>query len=233
MGRRKLNGPKSREVLIAVRKRRRRIAVLLFQHPGITQAELAVKLGVSQPCISLDIQSIYREWLQADTRKTRLKLVKRIKQNEYAAYESMVSFLRSRQDAERVTTSYTPRRCPECVGKGEKEGVQCIACGGKGKVTVEVVTREVRGQAGDPSHMRNYIEAIGRCARMEGLEPKLLGGAKNLLLNQRIDQKIVYNSIGRIDLSKLPSDVLEEARRMLGELGGKDEKMNVMEGKIA
>jgi biotin operon repressor len=203
--------PKERAVLIAMRKRRRRVACLLFEHPGITQQQIAAKLGVSQMSISLDIRAIYREWFALDSTKVRYRAMRRIKQYEYAAYQAMQSFLLSRKNAEKVTTTYEPRRCQDCSGKGEREGVKCQACDGTGKTMHEVVTRQVAGQAGDPSHLRNYIEAIQKCVKLEGLEAVK---DKGLVIDQRKQNSQINIGIGRMDWSKLSDEELSVVRRL-------------------
>ena len=69
----------------------------------------------------------------------------------------------------------------------------CKACKGEGTVLVEVVTKKVKGQAGDASFLREFRENMTAAAKLKGLFPKeramppLQLNADNLYIHGGID----------------------------------------------
>src|SRR3972149_6123985 len=154
---------------MAIRQRRQRVRDMLLRNVPI--CEMAVRLGRVRPLISQDVKWIFDQWMRYDVRTTRKRAAKRVKQYEFAANQAMTAFERSQQNEETIRTSIVPRLCDDCKGTGFADGNEqwCDACEGIGKINVETVVRCVRGQAGDSSHLRAYIEAVKEAARIEGL----------------------------------------------------------------
>jgi DnaJ-class molecular chaperone len=79
---------------------------------------------------------------------------------------------RSKQDAEEISTVYTPKNCEACGGTGyrvrDKKKKVCSVCKGEGFTLAENVTRKVKGQAGDPQFLRIKIEVMRELNKMKG-----------------------------------------------------------------
>lgn len=201
-------GPTTKAARIAQRKRRQRVRDMLER--GFTnQSEIATRLGVTQTTIASDVKAIENLWLQYDIRTTKWKRSKRVKQFERTAREAMAAFERSQQNAEEITTIYTPQKCPDCNGSGfaADEIEWCEMCKGTGKVTAEVVTRKVKGQAGDSSFLKAFNDSIKEIVKIEGLIPK-----ESLVVKGAITHEYV-NTLS-IDWSKVPDEALLEVKRI-------------------
>lgn len=208
---------KIRQMQVEARKRRQRVRDYLLR--GITScAEISVALGIRQETIANDLHFIFESWMTQDIRATRKKRAYRVKQLEFAAHKAILSFERSRQDQEEYQTVATPVPCPECRGTGSvgPEGEEwCSTCDGSGRVLNEVVTHRVKGQAGDSSFLRTYIDSIKEIAKLEVLYPRT--SAKPV----RVEGKVLHAHVhGGIDFSKVSAEAILEAKRAHARLLG-------------
>ena len=192
---------------IEVLKRRRRVEDYLLR--GLTdQNSMSVALGVSQGTISLDVKEIHGRWLREEIKVSRLKRSRRVKQLEFAAQQAIDAWERSKQNAEEISTVYTPRKCADCKGTGiqdEITGNWCLTCNGDGKVMTEVVTKKIRGQVGDAVQLRLFKECVVEAAKIEGSYVRKAAAKSNG----------EGGSLGiniQLDLSKAPPDLLLQAK---------------------
>ena len=198
--------------------RKRRLKVEEFMMRGLSDLHaIAARLGVSHVTIYQDQRWIREYWLKRDIKTSRIRQTYRIKQLEFAAYESITAWERSKQNAEEITTEYIPRACPDCKGNpGMKDGVEgatewCMTCDGNGKILTERMTKRVKGKSGDPAHMANYQSAIREIAKIEGHYPTVLR-PKKLVNNQELH---IHQGI---DLSKAPPELILRAREAMLQL---------------
>ncbi len=170
---------------------------------GATNGEIAAALGVSLGMVAVDIDVIFEDWLADARRVSKMNRAKAVKRLELSALKAMSSFERSRKDAEETQTVITPRRCPDCKGIGvDKSGLPCDTCGGTGKVKSEIVTRRIKGQAGDAAFLARFNDSVREIARLEGLyeEPQREASKTEVHIHQE-----------QIDLSRAPPEMLLEA----------------------
>lgn len=199
----------SRLQMMEVAKMKGRVEEMYIK--GVTNRnDIAARLG-------LDIQTVWRyvgeildRWqLENFTRRQDMR-AQAIRRLEKAAQLSMLSYERSRQDEEEVSTTSHSTKCPECKGGGMKGDTTewCDECGGKGELMREVVTRKVKGQAGDAAHLRVFFDSVREVARLQGLyvrtDPR---GRKGPSVNINVGA----GSIVGLDLSNVPEDKLLDA----------------------
>ena len=202
-----------------IRDRRRRVTKAILERPGITQRELAAKEGVKQNTISGDIKVIMDEWVNTDVRRTKVKVAYLSHQLLHLISESYQSYLRSRQDEEEVTTRIEPHPCRDCKSTGKINDKECKRCEGTGKMNEEIVTRRIKGQAGDATFIRVCLDAWKEWGRINGCRV-----AAQAPLTLKKSQEIHIHGgtgSGGVDWSKVPADtllkmkkVLEEAKRL-------------------
>jgi len=196
---------------IVTEQRRRRVRDLILE--GVTlQSDLAVRLGVSGKTISQDIQWVYDQWEGEDKEVSRALKRRRIRQLELVVQKASVGYERSRQDVEEINTTYTPRECKECKGTGMVGDTTewCLACKGEGKVMTEIMTRKVKGQAGDSSFLGRVNEAVREMCRLENHYPSYRGKGRRRSVHLHKHQ--------HINLSGVPSEVLLEAKGVIEKL---------------
>lgn len=189
---------------IVIRDRRQKVRGMMLQ--GIFAQELiAARLGCSQPTISNDIREIFRLWVAEDVETTHEEVLYRVKQLELGVSESYTAFQRSKQSVEQVTTEYVKVLCPTCVGKVNGKG--CKTCDATGAIVQENVTRRLTGQAGDASHLSNYLRFVREAAKIKGLYQKPV---------KRVSHQHVHLNI---DWERVPADQLlrtkQECNRLL------------------
>lgn len=187
-----------------IRKRRARVRDMMLK--GVVhQDQMAARLGVCQATISKDIKWIFDTWLKDDIRTAKDKRNRRVRQLEMVVQMAIVSFERSRQDAEEITLTKVPRRCPDCKGSGMNgDDNWCETCNGDGTIYAETETRRVKGQAGDSSFLGKFTEAVREMARIENLYPR--GGAAA----RKIEGRVLHAHIGlgNLDLDKAPAELI-------------------------
>jgi len=174
---------------------------------------------VTQTTIATDVKAIEHLWLQYDIRTTKWKRSKRVKQLERIARESINAFEKSQQNVEEISTVYTPKPCPDCKGTGFANEIDwCVACEGKGTVMTEVVTKKVKGQAGDSSFLRVFNECIKEIAKLEGLVVKEPLVVKGQITHQHV-------STLNINWDRVPNDALLEAKRVWAKITNPQEPL--------
>jgi len=157
---------------LSIQREKRLVRVDEYRCQGITDCrQIGVMEGVSHVTISKDQRELDRRYREATTRgsvKRRRLAVRRI---EYVAQKAMVSYERSKQNEEQITTQYVNEECKVCKGTGMREGTDewCDECKGKGIVEKEIVTKKVRGQAGDAAHLRITLDCFREVAKLQGL----------------------------------------------------------------
>jgi len=203
----------TKQLSIRVMKRRNRIREMLLR--GVSnQQEIAAAFGVSQPLVSKDIKAIMEEWREEEKGKGIQKRDKRIKQLEMAAKEAFDSWIKSKESKEEVSTTYTPKKCTTCYGKGKIKdtGDTCSKCNGSGEIVEEIVRRSVSGSPGDPSFLRTFNDCIKEMAKLEGLY------VKKKHVSGRVEATLTHKLVQGGSLEGVPNEVLLEARAAYAQL---------------
>ena len=182
------SGRRREEERVARQKRRASLTKDFLEQTYSSQRELAVRYGVSDSLICQELK-IIREILKEEmTENAKVDRDRRIKQHEAVIGKAAISFEKSKQNHEEISTRYEKRMCRKCRGKQEVEGAVCDQCEGKGYNIEEVVTRKVVGQAGDPRFLGVIQKGLMEIARLMGYYPektttkKVLEEKSNILL---------------------------------------------------
>lgn len=194
------------EKSIAKRKRLSRVEDYLLR--GVTSARsIATSLGVSEGTVGRYIKEVLLSWTNEDIRKSRLKRTVYIKRLLFAAQESISAWERSKKNQEEITTAYQPTQCKDCEGTGmASKELWCDACDGTGKVMSEIVTRRVKGQAGDPRFIQEFRNCMTEAVKLEGLVINDRSQKGNVIVAETVQ-------IAGLDLSKVPNEALLEAKQ--------------------
>ena len=125
---------------------------------------------MSLKTVEKDLKYIHENWVHEDVRKSSVPQGEVPTPLRAGRASGAAVLLRSRQDATEITTQYVPRRCRDCKGTGtigtapangsKAKPKACPACKGEGTVTVEVVTKKVKGQAGDSSFLARTNQSM-------------------------------------------------------------------------
>jgi RecJ-like exonuclease len=78
------------------------------------------------------------------------------------------SYEQSKLDAKTVTTSTSVRTCTVCKGTGTQKDNECDVCSGEGTVEYTETRKTIRGQAGDPNHLRVQVDCLKEINRIRG-----------------------------------------------------------------
>ncbi len=190
---------------------RRHSVMLDYVEKGITNIDdLAKRHGCSRTAIENALQYVLEQLRTTNLAETRIQQNLALKRLEHTFQLATDGYMRSREDEVEVRTEYKKERCPDCRGTGFKsgnkgEGPWCEACEGKGKIDVETVTRRVKGKAGDPTFLRIRNDSVRSIAKLQGIyedERRQPAVAPQVFIQQNT-----------IDLSRIPSDVILEAKR--------------------
>jgi hypothetical protein len=212
--------PENAAKLVETQKRRRKVERAILSSNATLQ-ELAIRHGVTINTIHNDVKWIRSRWKdeQGKNHEKRRALVKRL---EFVFSKAMESYERSRQDEEEITTGYRKEDCTACRGRGrlrtpDRVEVECSACGGTGKQEIEIVSKKVRGQAGDASFLNTARTALMNIAKLEGLlEPPKRITNKNTQVNVLVGS--VEEEEGGNPFEGVPDNLLLEARDMFDRL---------------
>lgn len=122
--------------------------------------------------------------------------------------KALTAFERSKKPTETVTTEYGKEKCKTCKGTGMVGKTEwCPACSGDGEVQVERVTKQVRGEPGDPSFLRVALDALEKYGKIYHLSPPPV----KVSVNQ--DNRQV--SLTSVNVQAIPEDAVIEARRAI------------------
>jgi len=177
---------------------------------GITsRRDIATRLGLNEAKACIYVAEIYDRWELESIERLRDLRTQAIKRCEKAASLAMLSYERSRKDAEEVNVTYNPVVCKECKGTGMKgDTLQwCESCEGSGRVMQETTLKRTKGQAGDPAHLRVYLDSVREAARLQGLYGKM-GRPKKNEAEGGINVSGNAIVIGNVDLNRVPQDKL-------------------------
>ena len=206
-----------RKVLaVQAAERRKRIAEDWIN--GLRQQNaLAVRHGVSEATISLDLRKIFDNWRKEDEMiaecKVDLPAVLRV--FDEVQRLAMDGFKRSQQNREKVRVEYKRIKCPECKGTGWQDGDPateewCGECDGDGEKTVEDITREYTGQAGDPTFLRVVSDAVREQSKLKGLYPE-----------KKQEPPMINVFTSNIDITQATAEQVLEAKILMAKVGGK------------
>jgi len=205
------------QLQVEARNRRERVEQMWLE--GVfNRAKIAAALGVCKATVDNDLNYIQANWAKEDIRKSAVLRAKYTRRFEMAAYLALQSYYRSREDAEETVTQLVPKKCKDCEGgvvvrKGR--ATKCSVCKGTGLVTVELITKRVKGQAGDSSFLRTFKECMAEAAKIKGIYPKERKGPQ---LPLGIGgNAVVFQGV---DYSKLPADLLLRTKQVLLEVEG-------------
>lgn len=130
-------------------ERQHEVARLYLQ--GVVQAQIAKRLGLSQPTVSNDLKAIRTYWLESaiidlDKRKSmELAKIDEVERNAWEQWEA------SKKDAREIERQVT----------GEGEG---------GKLNLGEGKTKLKGQTGNPKYLEIVLSCIDRRAKMFGLD---------------------------------------------------------------
>jgi hypothetical protein len=184
---------------------------------GITSyTDLANRHGISGATVTKYIKAIMREvvWEDNETGKEQFVLAERRLMSIYS--KAVDAFERSRKNAEEISTQYIPKPCPDCKGVGFEGGDKsterwCVTCDGDGKIMTEIVTKKVKGQAGDANFLRVQLDCIREINRIRGHYPKSYADGTN-------NTHLHLHQAPTMDLSNVPEDVLLKALEAMDQL---------------
>ena len=199
----------------------RRLEKLLLN--GCTnQYELAATFDVAVPTIRRWTAKIEKDWLETDHPDAKLERTFRTRQLDNLIQTAVAAFERSRQDEESVTYHY--EKCMVCNGKTEVRDpddpggkMPCEHCQATGHI--EVATRKIKGQPGDPAFLNVIKSCIVEAARIKGLYPagQANKSMKELIQNADDVGGEVSDTIEALYV-KAPKEDLIKAMAMLDEL---------------
>lgn len=139
------------------RERRRRVDKAIRK--GIPQYQIAIREGVADSTICLDLQTIQKEWMKEDETWAKSRRDRRIKELEHQRQDAYRSFDRSKRKVVIVP-------CQTCGGKGYiPDSGACGICDGNGHLKTEYKV------AGDVSFLRLAKECTIEMAKLENLYP--------------------------------------------------------------
>jgi len=138
------------------------------------QHDLAVKYGISDTTVSQYLQRIKAILSEDFKEDTIADKERRIKQLEDVQAKANLAWERSKQNSEELRIQYVKVKCRDCKGTGmQKDGATwCESCEGSGRVTDEVVSRRVTGQAGEPRFLSLVNECVKEISRLNGHYPE-------------------------------------------------------------
>jgi len=173
-----------------------------------SQQELAIRHGVTIGTICTDLAVIRPELKIADPEEAKIHKDMQERRLNNILANAVSGYQRSRQDAEEITIAYERRKCRSCNGTGwqdanEESGEWCENCNGDGERVVEVMTRRVKGQAGDSSFLRTQLEVVKEINRINGNYPER---------TKKVEHKHVH---AQIDLSRASSEDLLAAMEIV------------------
>lgn len=233
--RRKRNGSRNRASLIRKRKRLERCEELLLQ--GVhRKASLATILGVSSNTITQYTNEIFRKWREASPHDMETKRAAGINRLFFLYFHALQGWERSRQNEEIVTTQMKPQQCKACEGTGfrltpdgEETKEWCKACEGDGEQLSEVITRKVRGQAGDASFLEQARKLLQDIHRLQGLEEsrnliELQGSVAHVhAAAEEVDKFRQLNTETLLKLRAARDQILQDAEVVEGKVIPKEE----------
>lgn len=121
-------------------------------------------------------------------------------------------FERSKKEKVKIRTEYQREKCKYCKGNGiVKEDdfeEECDNCEGNGFVTVEIVTEERTGQAGDPRFLNLIKDCVKEQCKLAGIYPKNGEGININMIAPSVDLSKISDDDVLDALSKIQSKVL-------------------------
>jgi len=174
------------------------------------QHDLATKYGISDTSVSvylLQIKEIIDEDFKEETVADKNR---RIKQLEDVQAKANLAWERSKQNSEELRIQYVKVKCRDCKGTGMQEDGQtrCETCEGSGRVTDEVVSRRVTGQAGEPRFLSLVNECVKEISRLNGHYPE-----KGRKKDESEGDKHLHLHLG--EGGKVDPDILIQMRRLM------------------
>ncbi len=140
---------------------------------GFSKSDIALTLGVSWGTVAKYEKQIderrQRECPEEYEEKRRMLVAMQME----LVRKLNVGWHRSERNEETIVTKHEVEPCPACNGGGFVGKKWCPACGGDGELMVEVVTRTVKGQCGDPAYLVAAREGLKEVAKLLGVPVKL------------------------------------------------------------
>jgi hypothetical protein len=152
-----------------LRKLERKAAVRRdFLNGIVSYQELADRHQISYQTIYGYIQEIRQEIRQEYKRagETEIGVIEQRLVSTYAC--AVDSYEKSKLDAETITTSTSVRTCMVCRGTGIRKDDPCDVCNGDGSVSYTETRKTIRGQSGDPNHLRVQVDVLKEINRIRG-----------------------------------------------------------------
>jgi DNA-binding CsgD family transcriptional regulator len=177
---------KQRAKRFALAERRRQVRDFIVK--GVSQLEIARRLGVSQPTVYMDIKYIQEEMLREDTTDAREVVALRVKQLEHLMFEALNSFYLSQEPKYKRIKPLTVK---------DEDGTE-----------VEVIPRKLPGNG---SFLKEARESLREIAKLLGLYPR---GSQ--IIEQQNIQNTQINTTApvQVDWQKISADDLLQIRRI-------------------
>ena len=176
-----------------------------------TQHDLAVRYGVSDTLISNCLKKVRLVLDEEFAEEAVTDKNRRVKQLEDVQAKANLAWERSKENAEELRIQYVKVECRDCKGKGMQEDGKtwCEMCEGKGKITEEIVSRKVVGQAGEPRFLSLVNECVKEISRLNGHYPDKRG------LQKESDEGDKHLHLHLGEGGKVDPDILIQMRRLM------------------
>jgi len=156
----------------AVGLERERMVRNLLVKDSLDLEEIAAVMDLPIKQVRKIYKTICDKWEASEAYSGKKALIRRLEQLEDIRRESLKGWERSTEDDVEEISTTKQEKCPSCKGKGEdKEGNFCERCDGEGFLELKVKTKKVRGQAGNPSFIKEMREAVKLSSVLEGHSP--------------------------------------------------------------
>jgi DnaJ-class molecular chaperone len=162
---------------IETEKRRAQVAECLIYGQS-DRHMMSVRFGVSEATIIGDVAACYERWIGDRPKKVRQLRERSLKVLEMVQQLAFLEFTKSKQSSEAISTTYNPITCKACKGQGKVTNAEtrrynkCVACGGKGEIMEEVITKTSKGKCGDPKYLQLVVMVTREVNRVLGITAK-------------------------------------------------------------
>ena len=193
---------------LSIQQRRARVEELWLE--GKSLKDMAIIFGCSDRIIKKDL-ALIRERMEQDNKyKIAQKRWRAVARKEKLLSTTLEAFKRSQKPEEEVTTKYEPHKCEPCSGRGTVDEEECPACEGKGKQLVEVVTRKIKGQAGDSAFLNVAARILSDIDKIEGTIIR----KQAVKVKGKVAHGHLHASLDEDKLRAIPDDDLLELRKL-------------------
>lgn len=197
---------------IAKIRRRARVEELWLE--GCTVSDICRRTGYGRKAVAADLAIMSSRLEKEQDSALTEKRAQAVARKEHLLRTAYHAFNLSQQPEEEIKTEYQRNSCEPCEGRGRTypqeggEGVPCTACEGRGWNEVEVITRKVKGQAGDAALLSVIRQTLGDIDKITGIH-----AAKEVKVSGQVEHSHTANN----PYEDLPTHKLRELRQRLEE----------------